>query len=444
MDDSDDVPQERVDGEVGLGADGFLPLAVRTIPERDLGHHRDARERTDHTCSSYISVDAEGFVDYPVYKAEAEGSTRPSGKASQEELTESEAPAEEFQNLRTFRNTVTEDIRPSQIPTSLPAHTFDPQGLKASRNVGQMAMLPLSEFVDAQARGRGRVEVESEQPVADAGIRGCSSGITLCGAAAGELSVTWTKKPEPVGMPSNSLVPVKIPSAEEVQQMLNSCGTSPDTGEDMGDQEWFDRVRITGVVGRLVQYPEGRYAAYDIKGLARTPAGHLLVTQVSQIGPANQHGVKPGDRLVSINGQKPCPFAQADEILRSLSGPTSLVFLGFIGKIPAEVLVDTEDSCNCGLPQSADLVRWDDSCAADKQGPKPHIEVHDEYIFHPGAATLMLETQRERGTPRAPRSRSGENVAASPVPLYELHQSDAQTILTKALTSSTSKQTSSL
>eukprot|EP00971_Amphidinium_carterae_P260875 5175332-Amphidinium_carterae.1 len=31
--------------QVGLGADGFLPLAVRTIPERDLGHHRDARER---------------------------------------------------------------------------------------------------------------------------------------------------------------------------------------------------------------------------------------------------------------------------------------------------------------------------------------------------------------------------------------------------------------
>eukprot|EP00971_Amphidinium_carterae_P001768 35343-Amphidinium_carterae.1 len=45
---------------------------------------------------------------------------------------------------------------------------------------------------------------------------------------------------------------------------------------DRSVQEWFDRVRITGVVGRLVQYPEGRYAAYDIKGLARTPAGDMM------------------------------------------------------------------------------------------------------------------------------------------------------------------------
>mmetsp|Transcript_26691 Transcript_26691/g.48940 ORF Transcript_26691/g.48940 Transcript_26691/m.48940 type:complete len:444 (+) Transcript_26691:45-1376(+) len=443
MDDSDDVPQERVDGEVGLGTDGFQPLAIRAIPERDLGHHRDARERTDHTCSSYISVDAEGFVDYPMYKSEAAGeASRASGKASREH-TESEPPAEEFQNLRSFRNTVTEDIRPSHIPNSMPTSPRKGQSAKAasSRNVGQMAMLPLSEFVDVQARGRGRVEVDSEQTPSDAGLRGCSSGITLCGAAVGELSVTWTKKPEPVGLPSSSLVPVKIPTAEEMHQMLNSCGSSSGADEDMGDQEWFERMRITGAVGRLVQYPDGRYAAYDVKGLVRTPAGHLLVTQVSPIGPANQHGVKAGDRLVSINGQKPSPFAQADEVLRTLSGPTSLVFLGFIGTIGAEVLIDTEDHCNCGLPQSADLVRWDD--AADKAGPTPHIEVHDEYIFHPGAATLMLEAHPKRGSPRAAvNSSRGEEAALDPVPLYQLRQSEAQTILTKALTSS--KQTSSL
>jgi len=494
--DDDDVPPERASGEVSIGADSQPLVTIRERESQAKGVQL-SRERTDVLSEAFTSIiNDDGIQDFPAYY-KTEGTlnremTHLASSASyvaSREATEWETQEGNFDHRpvyhprRTSTLTVTEDLQPHRVPCTLPtpAHAWQmPAVSRASQDSqvqqehlpGNISMLPLSEFVDMPA---------DNDFGGDTGVRGCSSGVVLCGSAVGEFSITWSKGHDSIGLGPDALVPVKMPTTEDVQQVAQSCVSDAASGEDVGvsDMEWFERQRITGVVGRLVQYPDGRYAAYDIKRLVRTPAGYLQVTQVSPIGPANQHGVKIGDRLVSINGQKPSATARAEEILLNLSGPTALVFLGFIGSVGAEVLIDTEDH-ECGLPESMDLVAWDRHLDEAGQRRTPRVEVHDEYIFHPGAAALMLESRAGEGEdagvgaltsvqkvahdlalPAAVRQREQQSsggggpgpsingssaapaaAAAGPDPaqLIELHRTEAQSLLVRALTA---KQTSS-
>eukprot|EP00971_Amphidinium_carterae_P189384 3759217-Amphidinium_carterae.1 len=119
---------------------------------------------------------------------------------------------------------------------------------------------------------------------------------------------------------------------------------------------WMARQQMTGAVARMVVYAQGERPMDDILSLQRTPHGHLMVMAMLLDGPAAMAGVARGDVLVSINGRRPPVRAQEDKILVSLRGPVTLVFLGFVGKIQAEVQVAQPDAPSCGLPESVDLV----------------------------------------------------------------------------------------
>ncbi|CAL1169997.1 unnamed protein product [Cladocopium goreaui] len=114
------------------------------------------------------------------------------------------------------------------------------------------------------------------------------------------------------------------------------------------DEEWNQRLRGTGAAGRLVAYESGDRPQDDLH--LRGGAGkRVVVSFVRRSSRAEQAGVKTGDILVSINGRKDFAGLRAEEVLRRIYGPVTLVFLGFIGKWHAELRLSNQDSCFCGL-----------------------------------------------------------------------------------------------
>lgn len=77
----------------------------------------------------------------------------------------------------------------------------------------------------------------------------------------------------------------------------------------------------------------------DVLGLSRTCHGRLMVTAVRGDGPAARAGVVAGDQLISMNGEKIWEYYPAKAVLSGLRGPATLIFLGFSGKLQAEVRV---------------------------------------------------------------------------------------------------------
>mmetsp|Transcript_44779 Transcript_44779/g.103594 ORF Transcript_44779/g.103594 Transcript_44779/m.103594 type:complete len:314 (+) Transcript_44779:118-1059(+) len=124
----------------------------------------------------------------------------------------------------------------------------------------------------------------------------------------------------------------------------------PERAKAMKDEEmWLARKQLTGVVARMVSYAPGEKPADDVLSLQRTPNGDLMVVSLCPDGPASMAGIVRGDKLVSINGQKTPAQAREDVILTGLRGPMTLVFLGFVGKIQAEVQVAQPDAPSCGF-----------------------------------------------------------------------------------------------
>jgi len=228
----------------------------------------------------------------------------------------------------------------------------------------------------------------------------------------------------------------------------------PHSTRALKDEEmWQARKKVTGAVGRLVFYEKGQRPSDDILGLARTPGGHVMVTAVRSAGPAAQAGVTTGHKLVSIDGQKSFMGVPTDDILRGLVGPVSLVFLGFVGKILAEVQVDQPGAPSCGLPEVTDI----GLSVLPKDEP---VELRDATLFQSHEGSLLLSTGDVRegssvdGVAGRTRSRNGngtdeygegtrkeeddelDDIGADPEPVFELQRKDARFLLRSALTAS--------
>jgi hypothetical protein len=90
-------------------------------------------------------------------------------------------------------------------------------------------------------------------------------------------------------------------------------------------------------------------------------------------------GVRAGDRLVSINGKKDFmrDRLSADTVRDRLQAPTSLVFLGFVGKLQSEARV-TCANLTCGISTKQEVV----------QGST--VRLCEERILKAGAASIFL------------------------------------------------------
>jgi len=176
------------------------------------------------------------------------------------------------------------------------------------------------------------------------------------------------------------------PAGGSQRSLTGYCGLGGKESDARGalepeEEEWDARQRQTGAAGRLVIYDEGDRPRSDF--LLRGGAGRrIMVTAVTDGGKAAQAGVKAGDVLVSIDGKKDFKEKPADHVHASLKGPVMLVFMGFVGKLQAEVRLNYKQKV-CGLSSQHQVVFG---------RPDAPVQVVDEVIFHPGTATLLLAT----------------------------------------------------
>lgn len=182
------------------------------------------------------------------------------------------------------------------------------------------------------------------------------------------------------------------------------------------DDEWYFRQQKTGTVGRLVIYAVGDNAADDVvlRGGFQRP---LVVAAVRDSGPAAKAGVKAGDRLVSINGKKDFCGVGADAIRDQMVPPLMLVFLGFVGKLQAEVRL-TCSQRSLGLSLRSEVTR------GYVDAP---LQICEETVFDPGLASLFMVVA-DRG-----ELADDEEFSNTMAPMFELHRFEAGDIVAKAL-----------
>merc|ERR1712232_1523285 len=114
-----------------------------------------------------------------------------------------------------------------------------------------------------------------------------------------------------------------------------------------------------------------------------------------------------GDELASINGKKEFINTPPSSILAGLQPPVSLVFLGFIGKVHAEVRMRPGPEMVCGMPLQTHVVSG------------ASVEFCEVVVFQQPTASLLLATSSQE--------QRGQEV------LYELQRDEARDIVQLAL-----------
>lgn len=112
-------------------------------------------------------------------------------------------------------------------------------------------------------------------------------------------------------------------------------------GSDEEEHQWVLRKEQTGAICRLVHYADSDVVPIDdfiIRGGGEHP---VSVADVHAYGPAAKAGVCAGDRLVSIDGRKDFVGLPLEKVCGILRTPATLVFMGFMGKVQAEVRLTT-------------------------------------------------------------------------------------------------------
>jgi len=234
-----------------------------------------------------------------------------------------------------------------------------------------------------------------------------------------------SREPEPRSLPA------RLPAAEDDWEVCGEFSRGCFSKEEPGtrdavteeEAEWDQRRERSGTVGRLVVYHVGECATDDfvLRGGGRH---HFVVAGVREGGPAARAGVKAGDRLASINGRKDFVGLRVDAVREQLEAPVAplvLVFLGFVGKLQAEVRLTCDDH-GCGIPTRRDAVRGSDSAP---------LVLCEERIFDAGIASLFLTAEN----PPPPKHDLYFGMGAESVapPIFELQRNEAQRILRRAL-----------
>lgn len=184
------------------------------------------------------------------------------------------------------------------------------------------------------------------------------------------------------------------------------------------EEQWFARKRLNGVKARLVRYAEDQDPTTDIPGLVRTRLGRIMVTSVLKGGPASRAGVVAGDQLISVDGQKTFEGRSVFSIRESMQAPVTLVFVGFVGKLDAEVQLQEKPKSRCGLPAAMDIAAY----CTPANSP---VQLRDTVVFHKSEASLLIATDSNC----IPED-VGEGITSC---MYELQREDASRILKYAL-----------
>lgn len=139
------------------------------------------------------------------------------------------------------------------------------------------------------------------------------------------------------------------------------------------DALWDAQLKRGGSIGRIVQYEAHEQPCADI--ILRGGSGsRIRVQAVCQTGKAASAGVKSGDVLVSVNGDKEFASLSLEDFYQSLPKPAVLVFIGLVNNTFIAELRIKRKEVPLGLPSR--LLQFP---AAD--GPQEQPQVADEVIF---------------------------------------------------------------
>lgn len=173
------------------------------------------------------------------------------------------------------------------------------------------------------------------------------------------------------------------------------------------EEQWFERHEKNGSIAKMAVYGDSDLPQRDV--LLRGGAGKaVIVAAVRSGGVAHRSGVLPGDRLVSIDGDKGLLVLSAVELRERLQAPTQLIFLGFVGQSHAEVQLAASPR-GCGLDSAETLLR----------GQKAPFNLCEERVFDTGVASIFFST--------------GEKPEREATPIFELRHSEARKVVKGAL-----------
>mmetsp|Transcript_64287 Transcript_64287/g.119475 ORF Transcript_64287/g.119475 Transcript_64287/m.119475 type:complete len:521 (-) Transcript_64287:58-1620(-) len=204
------------------------------------------------------------------------------------------------------------------------------------------------------------------------------------------------------------------------------------------DEEWKSRQRINGVIGRMVRYLAGERPGEDILRLRSSRYGRIVVTAVREGGPASRAGVVAGDELVSIDGWKGFSDCAPHVIHSCFKAPLTLIFVGFVGRLQAEVRVKPLPQPRLGMPRGQRLMGETNHTTASTTS----LQLCDAVVFQQDPASLFILTNKE--TREAQEAASNGNGVShqeavrgavqmpSSTAMYELGQEDAKSLVQKA------------
>mmetsp|Transcript_108292 Transcript_108292/g.171181 ORF Transcript_108292/g.171181 Transcript_108292/m.171181 type:complete len:453 (+) Transcript_108292:1-1359(+) len=192
--------------------------------------------------------------------------------------------------------------------------------------------------------------------------------------------------------------PWRLGTAKDVKMI--TMGTSQE------EMEWDERQKLTGAAARLVSYSRDESPQTDFT-LRGGEGRRIVVAAVRDDGVAFTCGVTAGDLLVSIDGKKDFVGKSADDVHASLRGPCVLVFLGFVGKLAAEVRLGHKGRNKIGISSHQEFV-----CR-----PEHRVEVTDEIVFQ-ATGPLLLATPTWAVTPSSQLASQPKSQPSSIVERY--------------------------
>jgi len=220
----------------------------------------------------------------------------------------------------------------------------------------------------------------------------------------------------------------------------NEKRSGRDLFEEEEEEEWELRQQKSGTVGRLVVYHDGESPSEDVVLRGGGRRRHVVVAEG---GLAARVGVKAGDRLVSIDGKKDFLGLPAETVRQRLRAPTVLVFLGFVGKLQAEVRLTCAPHV-CGISTRQEVIKGSNLAP---------LQLCEERIIDAGVASLFLtitageDLQRElkrtswrdgvvgltAPTEEEAAAARAQAADAAQLPLFELQRWEARSLVQRAV-----------
>lgn len=189
--------------------------------------------------------------------------------------------------------------------------------------------------------------------------------------------------------------------------------------------KWVAERKRRGTTGRLITYENGEHPVDDF-AICGGDCNPVVVSNIIVGGKAFFAGVKVGDLLASIDGERDFFMESASCITKRLSPPVTLVFMGFAGDLEAEVRLRCHRP-SCGILSLDRVMLRPDEVHST-------VQVKDEVIFQPTTAALLLTTTAE--DPPAPKTgRFGLGRIGQPSNnlVYEIDNDEARVLVRHAV-----------